>query len=533
MSVRLRIAPDATPDALNDRLAAWDRERFGARMWERDPTIWFDPPRPELTDRLGWLDLPFTADADLEPLQALTSEARGRGLSEVVLLGMGGSSLAPEAFNSIFGSRPGYPRLTILDTTHPDAIGAVADRIEPSATLFLVASKSGPTTEAISRFRFVWDLVAAGVDGPGAHFVAITDPGTPLEALAADEGFRSVFTAPPDVGGRYSALSVFGLVPAALIGVDVGALLSGARSVAESCGPDVSPIENPALRLGATIAESARSGRDKLVFSAAEGLEALPDWAEQLVAESLGKEGKGIVPAVTGNSDLADGADRLGLKFGLGAEAGPDALSVSIDDRHEVGGLIFLLEMAVAAAGSALGVHPFDQPDVQVAKDMARSAMEGGAAALDVEESMLDDPDIEPRIGSLLDAVAGDGYVAIQAYLAPSDETDRSLEDLRRSIEHTTGAITTVGYGPRFLHSTGQLHKGGPPIGIFLQIVDHPKQQIDVPGAGYTFGQLIAAQSFGDQVALRERGRPVTMVCLGDAGPVDLPRLRTMTESHR
>jgi transaldolase/glucose-6-phosphate isomerase len=519
-------AGDVQP-AIDARLAAWTEADFGQRLWDRDPTLWFDPPRDEIENRLGWL-CPGSADG-IDAISGFVGAAIDEGLTDVVLLGMGGSSLAPEVFASVFRS-PDGPKLTVLDSTHPDVVARVADSVDPATTLFIVASKSGTTLETMSFFRILWDRASAALDDPGSRFIAITDPDSLLADLGDERGFRAVFLAPADVGGRFSALIEFGLVPAALVGVDLGRLLAGADAAAFACGPEVAVEENPALRLGAALGEFALIGRDKIVFDPEPVFASFPVWIEQLIAESLGKDGIGILPIADGSAPTAP--DRLPFAIGLSGTTTTDVPSVTmtLDDAYDLGGAMYILEMATAVAGAILGVHPFDQPDVQLAKSLAHTAMTEGLGGFDVTEWTLDDDTTADNLRTLLSSAAPGGYVAIQAYLDPTGATAQRLDAIADVVADATGAAVTIGYGPRFLHSTGQFHKGGPEGGVFLQIVDHPSQDLDVPETDYSLGKLITAQSFGDQAALRDRGRPVGMVCLGEAGSADLPRLKEMIE---
>jgi len=523
VTVEIEIDAGDLQPAIDARLAAWTDAAFASRLWDRDPTLWFDPPREEISDRLGWLS-PGGRDG-LGPIEAFADEAFAEGLSDVVLLGMGGSSLAPEVFASVF-SDSGGPTLTVLDSTHPDSVKRVADAVDPSTTLFIVASKSGTTLETLSFFRYLWSRVGAVVDDPGSRFVAITDPESSLAELGEERGFRAVFLAPADVGGRFSALIEFGLVPAALIGVDVARLLAATDAAAFSCGPDVAVDQNPALRLGAALGEFALAGRDKVVFAPQPRFAAFPAWIEQLLAESLGKDGNGILPVADGSS--APAADRLPFAIGIDETKSTQqpSITMSLEDVYDLGAAMYILEMATAAAGAVLGVHPFDQPDVQLAKSLAHKAMTEGLDGFDVQKWSLDAADLTERLKTLLSSAGPGGYVALQAYLEPTRVTVQRLDAIAEIVAEGTGAVVTIGYGPRFLHSTGQFHKGGPTGGVFLQIVDQPADDLDVPEAEYTFGRLITAQSFGDQAALRDRGRPVGMVSLGESGAADLPRLK-------
>ncbi|NOZ04891.1 MAG: bifunctional transaldolase/phosoglucose isomerase [Chloroflexi bacterium] len=511
------------------RLQDWADSRFARRLWEKDPTLWSPEPLPELADRMGWLTLPISMHDQIDALRVFANEVKDEGIRHLVLLGMGGSSLSPKVFQGTFGNRAGYPELIVLDSTHPDAVRAVGARVKLSKTLFLVASKSGTTTETLSFFHYFWEKVSRISPSPGDHFVAITDPGTALESLAKERRFRRTFSSPADVGGRYSALSVFGLVPAALIGVDIHSLLDRAWTMTESCAFCVSGAENPGLALGAALGELALAGRDKVTFVTSPSLSAFPIWAEQLIAESTGKEGKGIVPvadesvgppAVYGQDRVfvsltmdGDEAPLLEQRLAELEAAGFPVIHISLADKAALGQEFFRWEVAVAAAGAVLGIHPFNQPDVQLAKRLAREAMAQATDASDESPSThklsaaggVDLPGMESW---LAEAKTGD-YLGLQAYLAPTAETTKILQEIRMALRDRLHLATTFGYGPRFLHSTGQLHKGGPNNGLFLQLVDSPAEDLAVPETDYTFGTLIEAQSQGDYQALTQRGRRV------------------------
>ncbi|MGQ0548881.1 MAG: hypothetical protein ACT4PY_04335 [Armatimonadota bacterium] len=530
------MALHAYERAVAQRLREWQQVDFARRLWDRDFTLWSPTPVPELSDRLGWLTLPESMRERLDTLRAFAQDARDAGVRHVVLLGMGGSSLAPEVFQRTFGNAAGYPALIVLDSTHPDAVRAVESRIDLARVLFLVSSKSGTTTETMSLFRYFWHRME-DISGRGAHFVAITDPDTPLARLARERGFRDTFEAPADVGGRYSALTVFGLVPAALIGVDVHRLLDRARQMAEASGPHVPCTDNPALALGAALGELALAGCDKVTFFASPSLEALPSWIEQLIAESTGKGGKGIVPVVDEPPAAPGeyGKDRVFVGLRLPADraleldslldaleaAGHPVVRLQLDEAAEVGREFFRWEVAVAAAGAVLGIHPFNQPDVQLAKELAQQAMQdhgrsGRQGLAGTPEVSLERPqELVQALRHWLAEARPHDYVALHAYLAPTDASSAALRDIRRILGDRLHVATTAGYGPRFLHSTGQLHKGGPSSGVFLQIVDDPGNGLAVPETDYTFGALIQAQAAGDLEALRQRSRRILRVSAG------------------
>lgn len=475
------------------------------RLRAKDPTIWGHPDTPELADRLGWVDLPESMAAGVPELESIASEAIADGTDHVVLLGMGGSSLAPEVFASVLGVADGYPSLTVLDSTHPDQVSAVAESINLGRTIFIVSSKSGGTLETISGFRFFWHATG----GEGRRFIAITDPGSSLAQLGRDREFRSVVTAPSDVGGRFSALTPFGLLPAALIGADLNALLETAGGVSWEASVD----------LGISWGQWAQEGRDKLTFLTSTGLAALPGWLEQLVAESLGKDDKGIVPVAGEPVFERYGDDRVFLVYALEGELvavpppGPPGLERAVPGKYGLAAEMMTAEIATAVAGMVLGVHPFNQPDVELAKQRARQVLEGEPGRADLVDFF------SPVLADLLDdwmaSIRPGDYVAIHAYLPMDPATEAALTELRYKIGNRAGNATTVGFGPRFLHSTGQLHKGGPNTGVFLQLVDTPMNDVSVPETDLTFGRVIASQALGDYLALKERGRRIMRIDLG------------------
>jgi transaldolase/glucose-6-phosphate isomerase len=552
--------------AVEARLARWQDEAFGRRLWEKDYRLWSPEPIPELTDRLGWLDLPNRMTAEVQRLSRFSRDVAAEGIRDAVVLGMGGSSLAPEVYSRTFGPAFGHPAVTVLDSTHPDAVRALARRLDPERSLFVVSSKSGTTTEMLSFFHYFWEQLAR-VPERGKHFVAVTDPGTPLQALARERGFREVFNAPEDVGGRYSALTPFGLVPAALLGVDTGKLLARGRAMAEACSGSVAAADNPGLRLGAALGELTLAGRDKVTFITSHSLETFPEWIEQLIAESTGKtilaggeraggERRGIVPVAgepLGPPEaygddrffavlLHQGDDLSAIEPRLEAleSAGHPVGRFKLSDRYDLGAEMFRWELATVAAGAVLEVNPFDQPDVQLAKTLANEAMKQAAAgtlhtgggAVDAANAAGANALNSAVAGWLGGAKAGD-YLGIHAYLAPRPETTAALRSLQTELHVRTRLAVTLGYGPRFLHSTGQLHKGGSDRCRFLQIVDQPAEDLAVPETSYTFGTLIAAQAEGDRQALEQRGRTVLRVQLGHDDARGLAELRRAVEESR
>jgi transaldolase / glucose-6-phosphate isomerase len=487
-----------------DRMASGDVLR---RIWRKDHTVWKNDPT-EISDRLGWLTVADVMHGRVADLEGFAKQAAADDFTAAALLGMGGSSLAPDVFAQTFGAADGALRLTVLDTTHPGTIRRVTEELDLPHTLFVVASKSGTTTETLSHFAHFWSLA-----GRGEQFVAITDAGTPLDRLAADHGFRATFRNPEDIGGRYSALSYFGLVPAALIGMDLHALLDGAEEM--ECANDgcVAVGDAPAALLGAVMGEGALAGRDKLTLVLPAEIASYGDWVEQLIAESTGKEGKGIVPIVGEDLGPAEayGDDRvfvaIGEHDGLDAleKAGHPVVRLRYDGPIQIGGEFFRWELATAIAGHVLRINAFDQPNVAEAKAATKEILEQGPG----EEPGFDD------LGATLALVRPGDYVAIQAYLDRTPVTEETLHRARMALRDRLRVATTLGFGPRFLHSTGQLHKGGPNTGVFVQVVDRERDvDVEIPGEPYTFGTLIDAQALGDLRSLRAHDRRVARVPL-------------------
>ena len=518
--------------AVEKRLAEWEAAGFGKRLWEKDYTLWANDPA-EITNRLGWLTLPDVMTEQAEDLSKFVQEARAEGFEDVVLLGMGGSSLAPEVFEGTFSYSPGYPALTVLDSTHPDAVRAVEKNVHLERALFIVSSKSGTTIEPNSFLKYFWARVGQKTKDAGKHFVAITDPGTAMVKEAKARGFRRIFEAVPDVGGRYSALTHFGLVPAALIGVNVDRFLSIAGRMSEACAAVVAVRSNPGLALGVALGELARAGRDKVTFITSGSFALLPAWLEQLIAESTGKDDKGIVP-VAGEpvgSPAVYSSDRVFVyvcaardadaeqeaKLKTLEAAGHPVIRIEAAEIMDLGQEFFRWEVAIAAAGAVIGIQPFNQPDVELAKNLARQAMAGQSQAVAGAEPVpaSDAAALRKGVEGWLGGAKPGNYISIHAYLAPKPSTTVALESLQKTLRDKTLLATTLGYGPRFLHSTGQLHKGGPNTGLFVQFVDEPADPLAVPETDYSFGQLIKAQALGDYQALTQRGRRVLRVQLG------------------
>lgn len=485
----MRLNLGGLESAVNERLMQMEQAQIVERIWERDHTVWKPEPK-EISDRLGWLDLPTKMQDTAPALKEFADEEAD--YDRIVLLGMGGSSLAPEVMSLTFGGRP----LTALDTTHPEAIAEVATG-DMRRALFVVASKSGTTVETLSQFAYFYDLVKNG-----GQFVAITDPGSHLVGLAEEKGFRKVFLNPADIGGRYSALSYFGLVPAALIGADISGLLERAETMADAC-TNVTSSDNPGALLGATIGAAALAGRDKLTVFTTGEISSFGTWLEQLIAESTGKEGRGIVPVEgeTAGPPSVYGEDRLLAEIGVDTGIEP-AVVLPFEDPLDLGAEFFRWEFATAVAGCVLGIHPFDQPNVQEAKDATNRLLKADA---------LPQPEFGDLKG-LLEQVRPGDYIAIQAYLPRNAANEERLQAVRMRLRDRYKVATTVGFGPRFLHSTGQLHKGGPNTGVFIQVVDEPGQDLPIPGQEYSFRRLLDAQSAGDLEALKAHGRRVVRV---------------------
>jgi glucose-6-phosphate isomerase len=556
---------------LGDGMAAYEAavarardERWAERLWDRDPTLWSGNDRVQaaIADRLGWLDAPAHFTDQIAALEGFGDGIRDAGFTTAVVGGMGGSSLAPDVFHRTFGSGDGWLDLRILDSTDPAAVAATVDDLDPLSTLWIVASKSGTTTEPLAFQADAWDRAerelrthhARRWEHAGELQIAITDPGKSVEAIPHHDELREVFLNPPDIGGRYSALTYVGLVPASLIGLDLDALLASASAMAGACRePD--PASNPGVSLGLAIGTLAKGGRDKLTFLADPAIESFGSWVEQLIAESTGKHGTGIVPVdrePVGPIE-AYGPDRVFVRLSVAgagswtagdgvadaaAAAGHPVIRIELADTIDLGAECFRWEIATAIAGAVLGIDPFDQPNVEEAKELTRKVLAGASngerpapptlpLVADAATGLTLHGDAALRLTDGDHSVVGElarhlarrkpnAYLALQAFIQPTEATDVALERIRVLLRDATRCATTAGYGPRFLHSTGQLHKGGTPSGWFLQLTsDHPADR-PIPGWPYTFGRLIDAQAEGDFAAIEAHDLPILRVHLSD-----------------
>lgn len=534
------------------------------RIWAHDHTVW-KPSPAEIANRLGWLNIAEVMAENTKPMRDLADTLRAEGYTDALLLGMGGSSLTPEVFRKTFGVKDGYLDLAVLDSTDPGAVLAHAERLDPAKTVFLVSTKSGDTVETLSFFKFFYNGVAetVGLEKAGAYFVAITDPGSKLAEIAQAHHFRKTFLNDPNIGGRYSVLSYFGLVPAALVGVDLDTLLDRANTDASNCEGCNCPVggDNLGARLGIMLGELSVAGRDKLTLVTSPAIGAFENWVEQLIAESTGKEGRGIVPvvgeppgppAVYGKDRLfvhlrVEGGDSLDGAVQDLENAGHPVVRLRLKDPYDLGGQFFLWEMATAVAGHRISINPFDQPNVVSAKILARRMLDDyrkegklpnlvptlRAGGITVFGDVVSETPGDAMIAFLGQALPGD-YGALQVYLQPDAGTDHALLALRSFLRDRYKLATTVGYGPRFLHSTGQMHKGDTGRGLFLQwIADDPRDipipdEAGLPASSVTFGVLKTAQALGDRQALLDAGRRVLRIHLG---PHSLGGLASLTEA--
>ncbi|MFZ2324417.1 MAG: hypothetical protein WAV89_12070 [Ignavibacteriaceae bacterium] len=538
--------------SINETVKKLNDENIVNRIWQKDYTVWNNNP-DEISNRLGWLDCFLVTSKSFDQIYSFVDEIREEGFTQALLLGMGGSSLAPEVFRLIFGVKEGYLDLSIIDSTHPEAILEKAKKFDPVKTLYIVSTKSGGTVETISFMKFFYNyaLNKLGKEKVSKHFMAITDPGSGLEQMAKDLNFRKIFLNDPNIGGRFSALSLFGIVPAALIGVDIKKLFTRVEyeiNLDRKSGDEIK-INNSAI-FGTILGAAAKAGKDKLTIITSEQLKPLGAWIEQLVAESTGKAGKGILPVDLEELLLQDnyGDDRVFIclklkndsidqeKINVLKNAGLSLIEFGLDDVYDLGKEFFKWEFATAIAGCVLGIQPFDQPNVEQAKVIARKIIkdyqESGKLVLPtpvivennikvISDLQLDN--LQNVISNFLSGCKeGKSYVSLQAYLNPTEENFNLLQEFRTSIQKKYKVATTLGFGPRFLHSTGQLHKGDSGNGYFIQFVSDVKNDLPVPDnagddkSSITFGVLIKAQAFGDRQALLDNKKNVITFDLGD-----------------
>lgn len=533
------VLPAELEAKVKNRLESWKEQNVTERIWKKDPTVWKEKKEEdkELSNRLGWLNLPEEMKSRIDELQTFSNKIRDE-FDHVVLLGMGGSSLAPEVFFKTFGKKEGYPDLTVVDSTHPASVKALLDNYNLQKTIFVVASKSGGTAETMSFYYIFRDAVSEVSSNPGNHFIAITDSGSGLEKIAEENNFNKIFNTPAEVGGRYSVFTYFGLLPAALIGIDLNKLLSRAAEMQSECSADIPADKNTGAVLGAVIGEAALSGIDKLTIAASPSVSAFPVWVEQLIAESTGKEGKGILPVVdeqTASPDLylndrcfvylrvdGDENSELDSKIQKIEKAGHPVIYISLKDRFDIGHEFYRWEMATSLSGAALKINPFDQPNVQLAKTLANEGIDNylkNGKLPSYDPSFSEDnvqvfgntagKNISEILHHFFEQAVEGNYAAVLGFIPYAVENDQALDHLKLKIRQKYKLAVTVGYGPRFLHSTGQLHKGDGNTGLFIQLTGNITDDIDVPGKGYSLGTLISAQAAGDFKALENSGRKV------------------------
>lgn len=561
---RVELSPDEVRRQASVRLKSLAADDFVAKLWAKDLSIWCGDKaaKKRIANRLGWLGGAERILAEVDDLRAFAKSLTGDGYRDVALLGMGGSSLAPYVFSEVFGAVPGYLRLHVLDTTDPDMIATFLADIDLPKTVFLAASKSGGTIEPISQIAiFSSELAESGFE-IGPNFVAMTDPGTPLERAASKHGFRRVFTTPPDVGGRFAALTYFGMVPAAMLGVDIGEIAARGRMMEVECGPKVAAGDNPGTRLGALIAEAAVGGRDKLTLVMSEQVSAFSLWVEQLVAESTGKDGKAVIPVVGERPGVPRvyGRDRFFVILRLASddslrhwsaemrEAGHLVEEIVLKDSYDLGAEFVRWELATATAGAILGVNPFDEPNVTESKNLTEELLEKAAEQPEPDgrfdgsrlflspaaRAAMGGADLSsPRgaLGALAGTVRPGDYFSLLAYLPMDGRVDAPLDRIRVAVRDRLGVATCLEYGPRYLHSTGQAHKGGPNTGVFLVITRTPGIDQEVPEEVFTLGGLQLAQAQGDFEALSRHGRRVMWLHLSSGDRTELTELAVALES--
>ncbi len=568
-AVEMAIEPDGLEAQYQQAIKDLDKKGAVAHLWAHKADAWTSDSAvsAKILNRLGWLPLPDAMPAKVRDIEAFAQQCRTAGFRHAVLLGMGGSSLAPEVLAQTFGRSSNGLELSVLDTTDPVTLAHLEARLKLKETLFLFSSKSGGTIEPSSLFAYFWDkLTQAGIAEPGEHFAAITDEGTGLHKLAQERKFRKIFVNPSDIGGRYSALSYFGLVPGALLGVDIAKLLERAGVMAHACAATVPTKQNPGAKLGAALGAWALAAHDKLTLLAPPELKSFGMWLEQLIAESTGKQGKGIVPidAEPAGAAADYGKDRIFAVLQLGDQqtqsnawikeqlhGGSPVITLKLRDRYDLGQEFFRWEFATALAGVVLGINPFDEPNVQESKDntarVIQQFVSGGAqaAGLAAEPNAVDAksglkvytagnkpvPDVESALRDLLNQLQPGKYFAITAYVESTPQLEKTLEQLRVLVRDSRQVATTLGFGPRFLHSTGQLHKGGANSGVFLQLISTGGEDRSIPGQKYGFATLIAAQAMGDYQSLIAHQRPVLRVDLGAKPEAALKRLLEVAQA--
>ncbi len=521
-------------------LAALAGERTLERIWRRDHTVWSRDPGG-VADRLGWLSADRWMGTGLAEVRRFAGDVIAEGIEHIVLLGMGGSSRAARAIHRTLPARPGHPRMIAVESTLPAVVHSAMDQIDPARSLVILSSKSGTTIEPLMTYKVIRKEMdtALGPGPAGRRFAAITDPGTPLVDLALAEGFGKVFTGDPTVGGRFSALTHFGLVPAALVGQDVGSLVEEGSRMRRLCGPGVAPDANPAASLGAAIGAMSLAGRDKLTLVTSPGMFGFSLWVVQLVAESLGKDGKGVIPVageplvdpdLYGDDRLfiylrLDGDDNDSTDRALGGvgDRGHPVITLRMQTRQELGAEFFRWELAVAIAAAVIGVNPFDQPDVQMSKDRTGDILSGPRGGLDLSAGAHPIDEGAWELARLLGCSRAGDYLGILAFLPHAGGVEGALRKLREKVVRRYRLATTIGHGPGYLHSTGQVHKGGPGSGIFLLLTAPHQEDTAIPGEPYTLGEVTDADSLGDLGALGQLGRRLVHVRLPDdsAGAVE------------